>query len=127
MDVFPDRLATAMMHGQDLPTLLEQVREDFGLEAVSLLERDTGHAAEPRWYVVASTGEDPPEHPYDADVDSPVGDDLTLAARGSPLSSDDQRVLGACAAHCAQPTKRWMASASASASARIRGRAGTSP
>ncbi|WP_329097354.1 sensor histidine kinase [Streptomyces sp. NBC_01439] len=92
------RLATAMMHGQDLPALLEQVREDFGLEAVSLLERDTGHAAEPRWYVVASTGEDPPERPYDADVDSPVGDDLTLAARGRPLSSDDQRVLGACAA-----------------------------
>ncbi|MEY2270071.1 DUF4118 domain-containing protein [Streptomyces virginiae] len=92
------RLATAMMHGQDLPTLLEQVREDFGLEAVSLLERDTGHAAEPRWYVIASTGEDPPERPYDADVDSPVGDDLTLAARGRPLSSDDQRVLGACAA-----------------------------
>lgn len=92
------RLATAMIHGQDLPALLEQVREDFGLDAVSLLERDTGHAAEPRWYVVASTGEDPPERPYDADVDSPVGDDLTLAARGRPLSSDDQRVLGACAA-----------------------------
>ncbi|WP_405763073.1 DUF4118 domain-containing protein [Streptomyces sp. NBC_00045] len=92
------RLATAMMHGQDLPTLLEQVREDFGLDAVSLLERDTGHAAEPRWYVVASTGEAPPERPYDADVESPVGDNVTLAARGRPLSSDDQRVLAACAA-----------------------------
>ncbi|WP_327257769.1 DUF4118 domain-containing protein [Streptomyces sp. NBC_01244] len=92
------RLATAMMHGQDLPTLLEQVREDFGLEAVSLLARDTGHAAEPRWYVVASTGEHPPERPYDVDVESPVGDDLTLAATGRPPSGDDQRVLGACAA-----------------------------
>ncbi|RSS84287.1 DUF4118 domain-containing protein [Streptomyces sp. WAC06614] len=92
------RLATAMMHGQDLPTLLEQVREDFGLDAVSLLERDTGHAAEPRWYVVASTGVDPPERPYDADVESPVGDDISLAARGRPLSSEDQRVLAACAA-----------------------------
>ncbi|MFB6558299.1 DUF4118 domain-containing protein [Streptomyces sp. NPDC056400] len=91
-------LATAMMHGQDLPTLLEQVREDFGLDAVSLLERDTGHVAEPRWYVVASTGQDPPERPYDADVESPVGDNLTLVARGRPLSSDDQRVLAACAA-----------------------------
>ncbi|MFJ2598957.1 sensor histidine kinase [Streptomyces erythrochromogenes] len=92
------RLATAMMHGQDLPALLEQVREDFGLDAVSLLERDTGHAAEPRWYVVASTGEEPPERPYDADVESPAGDGLTLAGRGHTLSSDDQRVLGACAA-----------------------------
>ncbi|MFD4138591.1 DUF4118 domain-containing protein [Streptomyces sp. NPDC058572] len=92
------RLATAMMRGQDLPNLLEQVREDFGLDAVSLLEGDTGHAAEPRWYVVASTGERPPERPYDADVESPAGDSLTLAARGRPLSSDDKRVLGACAA-----------------------------
>lgn len=92
------RLATAMMHGQDLPALLEQVREDFGLDAVSLLERDTGHAAEPRWFVVASTGEEPPERPYDADVESPAGDGLTLAGRGPTLNSDDQRVLGACAA-----------------------------
>ncbi|MFJ7587488.1 DUF4118 domain-containing protein [Streptomyces sp. NPDC097617] len=92
------RLATAMMHGRDLPELLEQVREDFGLEAVSLLERDSGHAAEPHWFVVASTGTDAPERPYEADVESPVGDNLTLAARGHPLSGDDQRVLGACAA-----------------------------
>ncbi|MCX4803276.1 DUF4118 domain-containing protein [Streptomyces sp. NBC_01214] len=92
------RLATAMMHGQDLPTLLEQVREDFGLDAVSLLERDAAHPADPRWYVVASTGEDPPERPYDADVERPAGGSLTLAARGRPLSSDDQRVLGVCAA-----------------------------
>ncbi|WP_329096919.1 sensor histidine kinase [Streptomyces sp. NBC_01439] len=92
------RLASAMMHGQNLPTLLEQVREDFGLDAVSLLERDTARPAEPRWCVVASTGTDPPERPYDADVESPVGDDLTLAGRGRPLSSDDQRVLGVCAA-----------------------------
>ncbi|MER5933628.1 DUF4118 domain-containing protein [Streptomyces sp. NPDC002054] len=92
------RLATAMMHGEDLPTLLEQVREDFGLDSVSLLERDTGHAAEPRWYVVASTGADPPERPYDADAESPAGGSLTLAARGRPLSGDDQRVLGVCAA-----------------------------
>ncbi|MEU9945189.1 sensor histidine kinase [Streptomyces lavendulae] len=92
------RLATAMMHGQDLPALLEQVREDLGLDAVSLLERDTRHAAEPRWYVVASTGSDPPERPYDADVESPAGDSLTLAARGHTLSGDDQRVLGVCAA-----------------------------
>ncbi|THA40178.1 hypothetical protein [Streptomyces sp. A1547] len=73
-----------MMHGQDLPALLEQVREDFGLDAVSLLERDARHAAEPRWYVVASTGRDPPERPYDADVESPAGDSLTLAVRGTP-------------------------------------------
>lgn len=48
--------------------------------------------------VVAGFVEPPPERPYDADVESPAGDNLTPAARGRPLSSDDQRVLGACAA-----------------------------
>ncbi|MDF3289665.1 sensor histidine kinase [Streptomyces silvisoli] len=92
------RLATAMMHGQNLPTLLELVREYFGLTAVSLLERDRANGPRPRWYVVASAGERPAERPYEADVESPVTDDLTLAARGRPLSADDQRVLAACAA-----------------------------
>ncbi|MEU2231312.1 sensor histidine kinase [Streptomyces vietnamensis] len=96
------RLATALMRGEDLPALLEQVREDFGLDAVSLLKEDTEHPAEPRWSVVAAAGENPPERPYDADVeapvDSPASDGLTLAARGRTLSSDDQLVLRACAA-----------------------------
>ncbi|MFJ7957024.1 DUF4118 domain-containing protein [Streptomyces sp. NPDC096319] len=96
------RLATALMRGQDLPALLEQVREDFGLDAVSLLKEDTEHPAAPRWSVVAAAGENPPERPYDADVeapvDSPAPDGLTLAARGRTLSDDDQLVLRACAA-----------------------------
>ncbi|MFJ6353236.1 DUF4118 domain-containing protein [Streptomyces sp. NPDC092046] len=96
------RLATSLMHGQDLPALLEQVREDFGLDAVSLLQEDTEHPADPRWSVVAAAGENPPERPYDAGVetpvDSPATGGLTLAARGRALSSDDQLLLGACAA-----------------------------
>ncbi|MDV9186977.1 DUF4118 domain-containing protein [Streptomyces sp. SR27] len=96
------RLATALIRGQDLPALLEQVREDFGLDAVSLLKEDTEHPAEPRWSVVAAAGENPPERPYDADVETPVDsfapDGVTLAARGRSMSSDDQLVLRACAA-----------------------------
>ncbi|MCZ0983201.1 DUF4118 domain-containing protein [Streptomyces diastatochromogenes] len=92
------RLAVALMHGEGLVALLEQVREDFGLDAVSLLEEDTEHPAEPRWRVVAGVGEDPPARPYEADVESPGADGLTLAARGRALSSDDRLVLGACAA-----------------------------
>lgn len=91
------RLATAVAHGEDLPSLVEQVREEFGLSAVSLLERDSGDTAGPRWYVVASAGESPPERPYEADAECPVAEGLVLAARGS-LSGDDQQVLGACAA-----------------------------
>ncbi|MFJ4553674.1 DUF4118 domain-containing protein [Streptomyces sp. NPDC088817] len=92
-----NRLATAMMHGQDLPSLVEQVRESFGLTGVSLLERAPETAPGPRWYVVASSGAHPPEHPFEADVESPVSDTLTLAARGV-LATHDQRILGACAA-----------------------------
>ncbi|MER5910158.1 DUF4118 domain-containing protein [Streptomyces sp. NPDC001982] len=92
------RLAAAVMRGQDLPALVEQIRENFGLSAVSLLERDPEASPVPRWYVVASAGERPPEKPYEADVESPVDDCLTLAARGSGLSTEDQRVLAACAA-----------------------------
>ncbi|MFE7358470.1 DUF4118 domain-containing protein [Streptomyces sp. NPDC057543] len=92
------RLATAMMRGQELPALVEQIRENFGLGAISLLERDPRASPVPRWYVVASAGERPPEKPYEADVESPVDDNLTLAARGKGLSTEDQRVLAACAA-----------------------------
>lgn len=91
------RLATAMMHGQDLPALVEQLRENFGLAAVSLLERAPGPAAPPRWFVVASAGERPPERPYDADLESPIDEYLTLAARGRGLSADDQDIFAACA------------------------------
>ncbi|MFF2958989.1 DUF4118 domain-containing protein [Streptomyces sp. NPDC057963] len=92
------RLAAAMMRGQDLTALAEQIRENFGLRAVSLLERDPEASPVPRWYVVASAGERPPEKPYEADVESPVDDNLVLAARGSGLSTEDRRVLAACAA-----------------------------
>ncbi|MFD4230377.1 DUF4118 domain-containing protein [Streptomyces sp. NPDC058545] len=92
------RLAAAVMRGQDLTALLEQIRENFGLSAISLLERDPEVSPVPRWYVVASAGERPPERPYEADVESPVDDNLTLAARGSGLSAEDRRVLAACAA-----------------------------
>ncbi|MFG2879388.1 DUF4118 domain-containing protein [Streptomyces sp. NPDC048337] len=91
------RMATAVAHGVDLPSLVEQVREEFGLASVSLLERDSGDTVGPRWYVVASAGEGPPERPYEADAECPVAEGLVLAARGS-LSTDDQQVLGACAA-----------------------------
>ncbi|MFI0790331.1 DUF4118 domain-containing protein [Streptomyces lydicus] len=92
------RLATAMMRGREMPELVEQIREDFGLTSISLLERDPEASPGSRWYVVASAGERPPEKPYEADVESPVDENLTLAARGSGLSTEDRRVLSACAA-----------------------------
>ncbi len=92
------RLAGAMMRGQDMATLVEQIRENFGLTSISLLERDPEASPEPRWYVVASAGERPPERPYEADVESPVDENLILAARGSGLSTEDQSLFAVCAA-----------------------------
>ena len=75
----------------------------FGLAAVSLLEhRPNGSGP----YVVASAGERPPEGPG-ADVELPVSDTFTLAARGPAPGHQDMRVLFSCA------SRSWPASATA--------------
>ena len=90
------RLAGCVLRGcGDPPTLLEEMRRMFGLDAVSLLEwRQNG--AGPACYVVASAGERPPEGPG-ADVELPVSDTFTLAGRGHGLGQEDLRVLSSCA------------------------------
>ena len=88
------RLAGSVLRGHDdPPALLEEIRQMFGLGAVSLLEnRPNGSGP----YVVASAGEQPPEGPG-ADVELPVNDTFTLAARGPVLGREDMRVLFSCA------------------------------
>ena len=98
------RLAACMVHGRCEPALLEEIRQIFGLAAVSLLERQHG-AGEQRWSVLASTGERPPEHPG-ADLEVPVSDSLTLAGRGRKLTAEDERVLQACAVKMAAALTR---------------------
>ena len=88
------RLAGSVLRGHDdPPALLEEMRQMFGLGAVSLLEnRPNGSGP----YVVASAGEQPPEG-SGADVELPVNDTFTLAARGRVLGREDMRVLFSCA------------------------------
>ncbi len=88
------RLAGSVLRGHDdPPALLEEIRQMFGLDAVSLLEnRPNGSGP----YVLASAGEQPPEEPG-ADVELPVSDTFTLAARGPVLGREDTRVLFSCA------------------------------
>jgi two-component system sensor histidine kinase KdpD len=90
------RLAVSVLSGHgDPPALLEEIREMFGLEAVSLLEwRRNGSG--PRWYVTASAGDRPPDSP-DAEVCLPVTETCTLAGRGHPLAGEEARVLACCA------------------------------
>jgi two-component system, OmpR family, sensor histidine kinase KdpD len=90
------RLAVRVLSGHGDPAaLLEEIQEMFGLAAVSLLEQKRNGSG-PRWYVMASAGDHPPESPA-ADVELPITDAVTLAARGRRLSSEDVRVLTSCA------------------------------
>jgi len=94
------RLAASVLRGHgDPPALLEEIRQMFGLDAVSLLEwRKNGSG--PDCYVVASAGDHPPEGPG-ADLDVPVSDTMTLACRGHVRGQDDLRVLYSCAVQVA--------------------------
>ena len=83
---------TVLGHDQPLQRLLEKIRENFGLESVSLLEKQ-----DDEWVRAACTGERPCDDPDKADVDVPVTDDVHLALRGRTLPAHDQRVLEAAA------------------------------
>ncbi|HTX27156.1 MAG TPA: universal stress protein [Streptosporangiaceae bacterium] len=88
------RLGTAALRGHgDPPALLEEIRQMFGLAAVSLLERRPDG---PGCDVVASAGDQPPEGPG-ADLEVPVDDTMTLAGRGHVPGREDLRVLRSCA------------------------------
>jgi two-component system, OmpR family, sensor histidine kinase KdpD len=89
------RLAASVLSGHgDPPALVEEIREMFGLDAVSLLERGRNGTG-PCWFVMASAGDRPPDGPCAA-VSLPVTDTFTLAGRGRALSAEDMRLLSCC-------------------------------
>jgi len=107
-----------------LQAVIDRVREAFGMETVSMLERDTGPGGAPRtasgWHVVAASGgpateKAPMTSPDDADVAMPIDDNLVLVARGRTLPATDRRVLGAFATYAAAALEqqRLMAEAEA--------------
>ena len=90
------RLATSVLRGRGDPAaLLEELRQMFGLDAVSLLEQHNNGSG-PSCYVAASAGEHPPEG-AGADVELPVSDTFTLAVRGHAPSRQDLPGLLSCA------------------------------
>ncbi|MFE0824402.1 ATP-binding protein [Streptomyces sp. NPDC058794] len=93
-------LAGDVLRGEtSLETLLERVRETFGMESAALLEREGDVAP---WTCAGQAGTGPPvERPEDADVDMPVGDHMALALTGRVLPAEDRRVLAAFAAQAA--------------------------
>ncbi|MFC7938992.1 ATP-binding protein [Streptomyces sp. NPDC057387] len=93
-------LAGDVLRGEtSLETLLERVRETFGMESAALLEREGDMAP---WTCAGRAGSGPPvARPEDADVDMPVGDHMALALTGRVLPAEDRRVLAAFAAQAA--------------------------
>ncbi|WP_433249016.1 DUF4118 domain-containing protein [Actinomadura nitritigenes] len=97
-------LAGNVLRGEhELDVLLGRLRETFGLDSVTLLER-TGDP--PHWQVAATAGGRPCTAPEEGDTEIPVGDDLALALRGRPLPAGDRRVLEAFAAQAAAALRR---------------------
>ena len=101
-------MAEALLRGQgELPLLLELVRETFGLEGLSVLERRTaapgGQPADNGgWAVAASCGIRPPESPEQATVQAELDPSSMLGGRGPALSAADLEIFTACAAQIAE-------------------------
>ena len=97
--------------------MLDQVREAFGMDSVTLLERsgDTPTGAAATWTVVAHSGPAAVTTPAAADVDVPVGKGLRLALAGRTLTAADHRVLGAFAAYAAVALEQQRLAAEAEA------------
>jgi two-component system sensor histidine kinase KdpD len=85
--------------GRPLQALLLQLRETFGFDDVTLLERvrEDGHSA---WRAAASVGR-AATSPEDGEARVQVDDALTLVLRGHPLDPADRRVVEAFAAQAA--------------------------
>jgi two-component system, OmpR family, sensor histidine kinase KdpD len=107
---------------QPLQAVIDRVREAFGMDTVTLLERQgIPERAQPQatWHPIASSGSGQLSSPDDGDVAVPVNDDLSLAARGRTLPAADRRVLGAFAAYAAAALEQQRLTAEAEAARRI--------
>lgn len=103
--------AGAVLHGADLPNLLEQVRETYGLRAVSMLCGEQ---------VVAAVGQNPPERAADAETVIQAGDASSLLLlAGRPLAAADRPVLNAVANQAAGLVRQSRLAEEASAAAAL--------
>ncbi len=113
--------AGSVLRGQQaLAAVLDRVRESFGMDSVTLLERvrepdDAPRRPTAEWTAVASSGEPALTRPEHADVEVEVTDTLTLGLRGRPLPATDRRVLGAFAAYAAAALEQQRLAAEAEA------------
>jgi two-component system sensor histidine kinase KdpD len=110
--------AGSVLRGQQaLAAVLDRVREAFGMDSVTLLERPAGAPRGPGsgWVAAGTSGEPALTRPEDADADVPINDNLSLALRGRSLTARDRRVLGAFAAYAAAALEQRRLTAEAEA------------
>ena len=102
-------VAGSVLRGsRPLPALLDQLRESFALDSVTLLERvpdapeTPTERHDPRlWNVAESVGTPSCTTPGDGDTEVPVDDTLILVLKGRTLDASDQRVVEAFATQAA--------------------------
>ncbi|MFI6363831.1 ATP-binding protein [Nocardia sp. NPDC050630] len=103
--------AGAVLHGADLPKLLEQVRETYGLRAVSMQCGDE---------VIAAVGTSPPQRASEAETAIQAGDATSwLLLAGRPLAATDRPVLNAVANQAAGLVRQSRLAEEASAAAAL--------
>ncbi|OJF15875.1 sensor histidine kinase [Couchioplanes caeruleus] len=102
-------LAGSVLRGErPLTAMLDQLRDTFHLDAVTLLERDPDTPDSPdlnrlpaAWRVVAAVGGEASRTPTDGDTDVLVEHTYSLVLRGHAPTAADRRVLEAFAAQTA--------------------------
>ncbi|MFX0576824.1 ATP-binding protein [Nocardia nepalensis] len=103
--------AGAVLHGADLPKLLDHVRETYGLRAVSMQCGDE---------VIAAVGTSPPLRASEADTAIQAGDATSwLLLAGRPLAAADRPVLNAVANQAAGLVRQSRLAEEASAAAAL--------
>ena len=91
------QLAHSLLGAADqLPALLDQARDTFGMPAAAIVRRDSVHAP---WTVLASTGPFDVDQVRDASVRAPVDDQTELVLCGSVIEADERRLVSAFATH----------------------------
>jgi two-component system, OmpR family, sensor histidine kinase KdpD len=112
--------AGSVLRGQRaVEAVLDRVREAFGAESVTLLERDGSKDGKPApaagWRAVAHSGTPALTTPDDANTTVPAGETLSLALLGRTLTAGDRRVLGAFGAYAAVALEQQRLTAEAEA------------
>jgi len=91
------QLAQSLLGAADqLPTLLDQARDSFGMRAAAIVRRDLVRAP---WAILASSGPFDVDQVRDASVRAPLDDLTELVLIGPVIGADERRLVSAYATH----------------------------